>query len=76
MSESFAELFEQSLTDSQMQPGSIVMGTVMEIRNDVVVVKPNISIIQYGWCDRSCNAKSMGHTSNKQQQQQQQQQLE
>jgi small subunit ribosomal protein S1 len=38
MTESFAELFEQSLADKQMQPGSIVMGTVVEIRPDAVVV--------------------------------------
>ena len=38
MSESFAELFEQSLSQSQMVPGSIVMGKVVDIRGDSVVV--------------------------------------
>ncbi len=38
MTESFAELFEQSLANTQMRPGTIVMGTVMEVRPDVVVV--------------------------------------
>lgn len=42
MSESFAELFEQSLNDSHMQPGAIVMGTVMEIRDDAVVVNAGL----------------------------------
>ncbi|MDQ2693799.1 MAG: 30S ribosomal protein S1 [Pseudomonadota bacterium] len=42
MSESFAELFEQSLADNQMQPGAIVKGTVLEIRPDAVVVNAGL----------------------------------
>ncbi len=42
MTESFAELFEQSLSDKQMQPGSIVTGTVLEIRQDAVVVNAGL----------------------------------
>jgi small subunit ribosomal protein S1 len=42
MTESFAELFEQSLTDKQMQPGAIVTGTVLEIRPDIVVVNAGL----------------------------------
>ncbi|HEX7381402.1 MAG TPA: 30S ribosomal protein S1 [Nevskiaceae bacterium] len=39
MSESFAEMFEQSLASGQsMQPGSIVRATVLEIKPDVVIV--------------------------------------
>ena len=38
MSESFAELFEQSLETIEMAPGSIVTGTVVEIDSDWVVV--------------------------------------
>ena len=38
MGESFAELFEQSQADLNMRPGSIVVGTVVEVRPDVVVV--------------------------------------
>ncbi len=38
MSESFAELFEQSFANQQMRPGAIVTGTVVDIRSDVVVV--------------------------------------
>ncbi|WP_297527220.1 30S ribosomal protein S1 [Thiohalobacter sp.] len=42
MSESFAELFEQSLANQQMKPGSIVTGTVVDIRPDVVVVNAGL----------------------------------
>lgn len=42
MSESFAELFEQSLTDKNMQPGSIITGTIVDIRNDVVIVNAGL----------------------------------
>ncbi len=38
MSENFAELFEQSLLNKSLKPGSIVTGQVVEIRNDFVVV--------------------------------------
>jgi len=42
MSESFAELFEQSLAYSNMKPGAIVMGTVVEIRDDAVVINAGL----------------------------------
>jgi small subunit ribosomal protein S1 len=38
MGESFAELFEKSQVNAPMAPGSIVTGTIMEIRPDVVIV--------------------------------------
>jgi small subunit ribosomal protein S1 len=38
MSESFAELFEESLKTIEMTPGSIVTGTVVEIDEDWVIV--------------------------------------
>jgi small subunit ribosomal protein S1 len=38
MSESFAELFEESLSHIQMRPGTIINGTVVEVRNDAVIV--------------------------------------
>ncbi|HEX7034733.1 MAG TPA: 30S ribosomal protein S1 [Pseudomonadales bacterium] len=38
MSESFADLFEESLKTVEMEPGSIVTGTVVDITNDFVVV--------------------------------------
>jgi len=42
MSESFAQLFEESLVNQQMQPGSIVIGTVVDVRGDVVVVNAGL----------------------------------
>ncbi|QFY42580.1 30S ribosomal protein S1 [Candidatus Methylospira mobilis] len=38
MSESFAELFEESLAKSEMRTGSLLSGTVVDIGQDVVVV--------------------------------------
>ena len=38
MSESFAELLEESLNKTQMNPGSMLMGTVIDIDNDMVIV--------------------------------------
>ena len=38
MSESFAELFEESLRGQTMQPGSIITGRVVGIRGDSVIV--------------------------------------
>ncbi|NNE36685.1 MAG: S1 RNA-binding domain-containing protein, partial [Gammaproteobacteria bacterium] len=38
MSESFAELFEQSQIDARMKPGSIINGTVVDVSGDSVVV--------------------------------------
>jgi len=42
MSESFAELFEESLATSQFNPGAIVVGTVLEITNDMVIVNAGL----------------------------------
>ena len=42
MAESFAELFEQSQIESKMRPGTIVKGTVVEIRPDYVVVNAGL----------------------------------
>jgi small subunit ribosomal protein S1 len=42
MSESFAELFEQSLTNTNLQPGAIVIGTVVAIENDHVIVNAGL----------------------------------
>ena len=42
MSESFAELFEQSLTERELRPGTIVIGLVVEIRDDVVVINAGL----------------------------------
>jgi len=42
MSESFAELFEQSLAQAEMRPGSIIRGIVIDIGDDVVVVNAGL----------------------------------
>ncbi|MEX2498585.1 MAG: 30S ribosomal protein S1 [Wenzhouxiangellaceae bacterium] len=42
MTETFAELFEQSLDESRLRPGAIVTGRVVEIREDVVVVNAGL----------------------------------
>ncbi|MFQ5548052.1 MAG: 30S ribosomal protein S1 [Woeseia sp.] len=38
MSESFAELFEQSFASQQIKPGTIITGTVIAVNDDVVMV--------------------------------------
>ncbi|MEJ2344413.1 MAG: 30S ribosomal protein S1 [Gammaproteobacteria bacterium] len=42
MTESFAQLFEESLEQKEMRPGAILMGTVVEVRPDVVVVNAGL----------------------------------
>jgi small subunit ribosomal protein S1 len=42
MTESFAELFEQSLNTTQLQPGAILIGTVIEITADNVVINAGL----------------------------------
>ena len=42
MSESFADLFEESLKEIDMQPGSIVQGTVVDVDNDWVTVNAGL----------------------------------
>ncbi len=43
MTESFAELFEQSqLGIAKLKPGSIVIGTIVEVRSDVVVINAGL----------------------------------
>ena len=42
MSESFAELFEESLIKTQMRPGSIISGTVVQIDDDFIVVNAGL----------------------------------
>src|ERR1700712_3743700 len=42
MTESFAELFEQSQVNINLKPGSIVSGIVVEIRSDVVVINAGL----------------------------------
>ncbi|MEO7199924.1 MAG: S1 RNA-binding domain-containing protein, partial [Dokdonella sp.] len=42
MIESFAEMFEQSQALVKLKPGSIVLGTVVEIRSDVVIINAGL----------------------------------
>jgi small subunit ribosomal protein S1 len=42
MSESFAELFEESIAQTQMKPGAILNGTVVEISGDFVMVNAGL----------------------------------
>lgn len=42
MSESFAELFEQSRIETKMRPGTIVSATVVDIRPDIIIVNAGL----------------------------------
>jgi len=42
MTESFAELLEESLSTTQLQPGTIVTGTVVDILSDTVIVNAGL----------------------------------
>ncbi|WP_018954046.1 30S ribosomal protein S1 [Thioalkalivibrio sulfidiphilus] len=42
MSESFAQLFEESMAFTQMKPGSIINGTVIHVTPDVVVINAGL----------------------------------
>ena len=42
MSESFAELFEESFASQQIKPGSIIAGIVVAINDDVVIVSAGL----------------------------------
>jgi len=42
MTESFAELFEESIANTQLRTGAIVIGTVLEITNDSVIVNAGL----------------------------------
>jgi len=42
MSESFAELFEESFASRQIKPGAIITGTVVAVNDDVVIVSAGL----------------------------------
>ncbi len=42
MSESFADLFEESLAKTNMRPGSLLMATVVDVRDDLVIVNAGL----------------------------------
>jgi small subunit ribosomal protein S1 len=42
MTESFAELFEESLSNTQLRPGAIIIGTVLDINSEAVIVNAGL----------------------------------
>ena len=42
MSESFADLFEESLSQTQMRPGTIITGEVVDVTSDFVIVNAGL----------------------------------
>ena len=42
MSESFAELLEESLANQKIKPGSIITGTVIDVNSDMVIVNAGL----------------------------------
>jgi small subunit ribosomal protein S1 len=42
MTESFAEMFEQSLASQKIKPGSILMGRIVEVGEDFVIVNAGL----------------------------------
>ena len=42
MSESFAEMFEQSQSELKMQPGQLIMGEVVQVSDDYIVVNAGL----------------------------------
>ena len=42
MSESFAQLLEESLANQQIRPGAILTGTVIDVNSDVVIVNADL----------------------------------
>ena len=42
MTETFAELFEQSQIEGKMRPGAIIMATVVDVRSDAVIVNAGL----------------------------------
>jgi len=42
MSESFAELFEESFASQQIKPGTIITGTIVAVNEDVVIVSAGL----------------------------------
>jgi len=42
MSESFAELFEESFASQQLKQGAIIIGTVVAVNEDVVTISAGL----------------------------------
>jgi small subunit ribosomal protein S1 len=43
MSDSFAQLFEESLKETPMVPGAVIVGTIIRIASDYVVVSAGLN---------------------------------
>ena len=54
MSETFAELFEQSLNDIDMKPGSIITGTIVDVDSDSFQETSLTLHLGGGDCDCGC----------------------
>ena len=60
MSESFAELFEQSLQGRTMQPGSLINAEVLEVKSDVIIVDAGLKSEGVIPIDEFCNKIEAG----------------
>jgi small subunit ribosomal protein S1 len=63
MSESFAELFEESFASQQIKPGSIITGTVVAVNDDVVIVSAGLKSEAVIPIDQFKNDKGEGDIS-------------
>jgi small subunit ribosomal protein S1 len=63
MSESFAELFEESFASQQIKPGSIITGIVVAVNDDVVIVSAGLKSEAVIPIEQFKNDKSEGGVS-------------
>ena len=63
MSESFAELFEESFASQQIKPGAIITGTVVAVNDDVVIVSAGLKSEAVIPIEQFKNDKSEGEIS-------------
>jgi small subunit ribosomal protein S1 len=63
MSESFAELFEESFASQQIKPGSIITGVVVAVNDDVVIVSAGLKSEAVIPIEQFKNDKSEGGVS-------------
>src|SRR5579872_4368258 len=57
MNESFAQLFEESLVETPMVPGTIVTGTVIRIESDFVVISAGLKSESIIPIDQFCDER-------------------
>ena len=63
MSESFAELFEESFASQQINPGAIITGIVVAVNDDVVIVSAGLKSEAVIPLEQFKNDKSEGEIS-------------